>query len=743
MRSRIAMKSLHFNIRTKLFISYSCAFLVILLGFGLGIYVFVRHTIEKNIENQLEQSTDNLLSLVETATEVSLKNYLRATAEKSLEIVGFYHRLVVRGELTEEEAKKRVAEILLDQHIGESGYIYIIDSRGVLQIHPEASLVGVDISGYDFVGEQKERKNGYLVYDWQNPGELNKRGKALYMSYFEPWDWIISITTYRNEFLQLVKLDDFRDKILALTFGQTGYSYVMDLQGNLIIHPQLEGHNIFEEKDARGRFFIKEICSKKTGKIVYPWQNPGEPEPREKLVIFKYIPQFQWIVASSSYLNEFFAPLNTIRRFMTLAIIAALLLLVPLTLAISSTITAPLQELMAHLARTPDGDFTPRIAGTYSGEIGKLAGYFNRFMARLERYSNDLKKEIQVRTQAELALRQSEEMFSKAFSLSPIGILILSYPAGVIISVNDSFVKATGVSRDSLLDRPLLRLGICSSPGDILALQRELAQRRKIRRWAVSFRTHNREKRQALVSADLIELWGGTSILAVAEDVTERQRLQERILDIGETERRKIGQDIHDDLCPHLIGTEVMAKILQRRLENELPAAAKPAEKIRLLIKEAIRKSRGMARGLCPVFCVDRGLEAAIEELAANTEEVHGIPCTYEHRGHLVFKNSTDTTHIFLIVQEAITNSVRHAEAGSIVIRQEEQADGRVAVVIEDDGKGIAPCGQNGKGGMGLKIMRYRAERIGANLTVQPGETGGTRIVVTLNNVAVSEESDR
>ena len=738
------MKSLHFNIRTKLFISYSCAFLVILLGFGLGIYVFVRHTIEKNIENQLEQSTDNLLSLVETATEVSLKNYLRATAEKSLEIAGFYHRLAVRGELTEEAAKKRVAEILLDQHIGESGYIYTIDSGGVLQIHPEPSLVGIDISGYDFVGEQKERKNGYLVYDWQNPGESNKRGKALYMSYFEPWDWIISITTYRNEFLQLVKLDDFRDKILALTFGQTGYSYVMDLQGNLILHPQLEGHNIFEEKDARGRFFIKEICSKKTGKIVYPWQNPGEPEPREKLVIFKYIPQFQWIVASSSYLNEFFAPLNTIRRFMTLAIIAALLLLVPLTLAISSTITAPLQELMAHLARTPDGDFTPRIAGTYSGEIGKLAGYFNRFMARLERYSNDLKKEIQVRTQAELALRQSEEMFSKAFSLSPIGILILSYPAGVIISVNDSFVKATGVSREALLDRPLLRLGICASPGDILALQQELALRRKIRRKAVSFRTHNREKRQALVSADLIELWGGTSILAVAEDVTERQQLQERILDIGETERRKIGQDIHDDLCPHLIGTEVMAKILQRRLENELPAAAKPAEKIRLLIKEAIRKSRGMARGLCPVFCVDRGLEAAIEELAANTEEVHGIPCTYEHRGHLVFKDGTDTTHIFLIVQEAITNSVRHAEAGSIVIQQEEEPDGRVSIVIEDDGKGIAkPCGQGGKGGMGLKIMRYRAERIGANLTVQSGETGGTRVVVTLNNVAVSEESDR
>ncbi|EKD35339.1 MAG: hypothetical protein ACD_75C01948G0001, partial [uncultured bacterium] len=318
------MKSLQFNIRTKLFISYSCAFLLILIGFGLGIFFFVKLTIEKNIESQLEQSTDNLLSLVETATEVSLKNYLRATAEKNLEVAAFYHQRVVQGQLTEENAKSLVAEIFLGQHIGESGYVYTINSNGVLQVHPEPSLVGVDISGYDFVGDQKRRKNGYLVYDWQNPGELQKRGKALYMSYFEPWDWIISVSTYRSEFLQLVKLDDFRDKILALTFGQTGYSYVMDLQGNLIIHPQLEGHNIYEEKDAKGRFFIQEICSRKKGKIIYPWQNPGEPEPREKLVIFQYIPQFQWIVASSSYLNEFFAPLTTIRRFMTLAIAAAL-----------------------------------------------------------------------------------------------------------------------------------------------------------------------------------------------------------------------------------------------------------------------------------------------------------------------------------------------------------------------------------------------------------------------------------
>ncbi|GAB6191360.1 cache domain-containing protein [Desulfocastanea catecholica] len=733
------MKSFQFNIRTKLFVSYSCAFLFILITLSLGIFFFSRATIERNIERELEQSTSALLNMVEIATEVSLKNYLRATAEKNLEIARYYQQRASRGELSEAEAKRQVAEIFLHQHIGESGYIYSIDSDGILQVHPERSLVGVNISNYDFVSNQKARKNGYLVYDWQNPGEERQRGKALYMAYFAPWDWIISVSTYRSEFAQLVKVDDFREKILALSFGQTGYSFVMDHKGNLVIHPQLEGHNIFQEKDATGRFFIQEVCRDKKGKIIYPWKNPEDLEAREKLVIFNYIEQFQWIVASSSYLDEFYAPLHTIRRFMIGAIVTALLLLLPLTLIISRTITAPLQELMLHFSKVPNGDFTPRITGEYSGEIGKLAGYFNTFMARLELYSNDLKKEIQVRTKAELALRQSEEMFSKAFSVSPIGIMILSYPLGQIVSVNDTFVKASGFERRALLSHTLFRTGILSSADTLLVLQRELALNKHIRERAITFHTRKKEKRQALVSADLIDLWGGTYVLVITEDITERQQLQERILDIGETERRKIGQDIHDDLCPHLIGTEVMAKILLNKLAEENSQTLQLAGKIRTLIKEAIRKSRGMARGLCPVFLVDRGLEAAIEELATTTEEVYGLACSFEGWGHLSFDDSKDTIHIFMIVQEAVSNAVRHAEAGSITIRL-ETVDGRVRIVVEDDGKGISP--RNDAAGMGLKIMRYRAERIGAELTVQPGEEKGTQVIVVLDGVTIEDDND-
>jgi signal transduction histidine kinase len=290
-----------------------------------------------------------------------------------------------------------------------------------------------------------------------------------------------------------------------------------------------------------------------------------------------------------------------------------------------------------------------------------------------------------------------------------------------------------------LLSRSLFRTGVLPSASVLKVLQRELALSKHIRERAMTFRTRNRQKRQALVSADLIDLWGDAYVLVVMEDVTERQQLQERLLDIGEMERRKIGQDIHDDLCPHLIGTEVMAKILLRKLEEEDSKTLQLAEKIRTLIKEAIRKSRGMARGLCPVFLVDRGLEAAIEELAATTEDVYNLACSFEGKGHLLFENSTDITHIFMIIQEAVSNAVRHAEGGSIIIRQEMVNDG-VRIVVEDDGIGLSP--QQDATGMGLKIMRYRAERIGAELMVQPGDHAGTRIIVTLHGVTIEEYND-
>ena len=399
------------KIRHKLLLGYSAIFILSTILASTTIYHFVRRAIEANIESELQNSTTAILNMVRNAANVSIKNYLRAVAEKNRDITEFHYQQYQRGQMSEVDAKALARRVLLSQTIGKTGYIYCINSEGIMESHPHDALMGTDLSEYPFIQEQKRRKVGYVEYDWQNPSETSPRAQALYMTYFEPWDWIISVSSYRNEFKELLNVDDFRDSVMSLKFGKTGYSFVIDSKGKLILHPKLEGINILNETDADGRRFVRELIAKRTGKITYSWKNPGETSRREKLVIFNYIPEYDWIVASSSYLDEFYAPLITIEKIFVLTGFLSLLLVLPLTLWISSSITNPLGELMQRFAKGAKGDAEVRMTRVSNDEMGTLARYFKTFMARLEKSSRYLRAEIDERKKAEAAIRESEAKY--------------------------------------------------------------------------------------------------------------------------------------------------------------------------------------------------------------------------------------------------------------------------------------------------------------------------------------------
>ncbi|MDM8515666.1 cache domain-containing protein [Desulfobacterales bacterium HSG16] len=415
------------SIRNKLIIGYSSAFFLAILIGGLVIFTLVRRTIESSIESELTKSTDSILNMVKTVTDASIKNRLRAVAEKNHEIIYNLHNKYKKGIISEAEAKEKAEDILLSQKIGKTGYIYIIDSKGIIKVHPSRDLHDSNLSKYDFIQHQMKSKEGYIEYDWANPGEKIKRPKALYMSYFGPWDWIISASSYRNEFRHLFDVKDFQQSILSITFGKTGYSYVIDSKGNLVIHPKLNT-NIYESKDANGRMFIKEICEKKTGKIIYPWKNPGEVSPREKLVIFNYIKELDWIVASSSYLEEIHAPLKIIKYTIVAIFCLMLCLVFPLTWWISLSIIQPLQKVMNGFSSGIEGNFSKRLdMSPIGGEIGMLADYYNKFMCRLEDYNNKL-------IESEKNYRSIfENAVEGIFRSSPKGKFISSNPSGALL----------------------------------------------------------------------------------------------------------------------------------------------------------------------------------------------------------------------------------------------------------------------------------------------------------------------
>lgn len=417
------------SIRSKLFWSYVLTMLLTISLAGWIMSSVIRNAIETSIESELSNSTNTILNLVKSTTNASIKNLLRAVAEKNLDIVRDFYTRCELGELGEEAAKKQASQVLLSQTIGSTGYIYCLDSKGMIRVHPNKELIGEDISGYAFVRDQMQQKEGYLTYEWANPGEESPRKKALYMVHFIPWDWIISVSSYREEFIQLIKTKDFEQSVKDLRFGKTGYAYIVDGKGNFLVHPTLQDTNINDPENLHGQEIVQEMIRKRNGRIIYRWKNPGEKKPREKLVIYNYLPEPDWIVASSSYLDEFYAPLEKINYTIFTVIFLILILAFLSTFYLGKSITTPLYQLISHFKVDSQGDFSRRLTIDSGGEIGELAGCYNDFMERLEDYHQKL--------------RVSEDNFRGIFEGAVEGIF-KSTADGYIVTLNSSLALMLG-----------------------------------------------------------------------------------------------------------------------------------------------------------------------------------------------------------------------------------------------------------------------------------------------------------
>jgi len=215
----------------------------------------------------------------------------------------------------------------------------------------------------------------------------------------------------------------------------------------------------------------------------------------------------------------------------------------------------------------------------------------------------------------------------------------------------------------------------------------------------------------------------------------EREELysarEKDLVEANETVLRSIGRNLHDTLGQDLTGLAFMVKGLARNLAGRASAETGEANEIVGMVNECVSRVRSMARGLDPVGLHGEGLVAGLGELAANTERVFGIQCAVRYAQQVVLDDET-AAHLYRIAQEAVTNAVKHAGAGHIGISLRKDDHG-VSLTIEDDGAGISPDGgpSNNKG-MGMHIMRYRANVIGGTLTVGPGRHGGTVVTCTL-----------
>lgn len=224
-------------------------------------------------------------------------------------------------------------------------------------------------------------------------------------------------------------------------------------------------------------------------------------------------------------------------------------------------------------------------------------------------------------------------------------------------------------------------------------------------------------------------------VIALVRDVTERHLREKEILEISNREQLRLGQDLHDGLGQHLTGITFLTRALETKLNARgIPEAAEVGE-IGKLVMQALSQTRNLARGLFPVELAN-GMVQALKDLVTTAEKLFNISCRLEAEETVGVQNRTVAHHLFRVAQEAINNSVKHGRATQVVLNL--RSDGDIfTLTVRDNGLGLPDDAAQSKG-LGLRIMSYRAQKIGGTLNVARDDAGGT--VVTCSFKAPPEE---
>jgi PAS domain S-box-containing protein len=214
--------------------------------------------------------------------------------------------------------------------------------------------------------------------------------------------------------------------------------------------------------------------------------------------------------------------------------------------------------------------------------------------------------------------------------------------------------------------------------------------------------------------------------IMLEREVAERARLEREVIEICAREERRIAYDLHDGVGQQLVGIALSAKLLQEQLGAEKPAAADKAAAIAKLANGAARQVRLTARSLEGADGVG-DLKTALKSLATSMSEDCQVNITVQADSSSLPISAPVAAQLYRIAQEALHNAIEHGAAREVQINLAFDNDDLV-LTIQDDGKGFPANGNHNGNGMGLRIMRYRAQCIGGSCDVGSNTPKGTRV---------------
>jgi signal transduction histidine kinase len=218
--------------------------------------------------------------------------------------------------------------------------------------------------------------------------------------------------------------------------------------------------------------------------------------------------------------------------------------------------------------------------------------------------------------------------------------------------------------------------------------------------------------------------------LSLVRSEEERKRLEQEILETSDKEMQRIGHDLHDGVGQQLTALSLFASGLQKEVETQAPQLDESCKKISTELREVIRQVRVLSHGLSPVSLEENGLVEAFRKLADDmrSPDTH---CEFTDRSEIKISDAHIAAQFYRIGQEAVTNAAKHSGARHIHISF-KATPALAELEVRDDGCGFSPAGLNGKAGLGLRAMKYRADVIGAQLRIDSAPGQGARITCAI-----------